>query len=176
MRQPVTFPVHAFAGESSVLLHEALSSDMALLRLWACRDWSVLTDQSEERRALIFTVSQPGNHPHNWNRIVSAVLPACSAFVAALTGKEAPAKKEEPVRDVLLSPTASSVVSPSRVRSMALKSPIKTAPPVVEKSAPGVADKFQSKLREVTARPHLVSISKLCVIVKSEENYAIYLN
>jgi Nucleoporin protein Ndc1-Nup len=148
----MSFPVTAYPDDSKPLLHEVLASDMPLLQLWGCRDWSGLAEQSEERRALIFTVSQPGNHPHNWNNIISAILPQCSAFVAALTGKETVLKKEELVlaREPITSPDTSIITSPTRLRSMALKSPARTVNPVTEQPAPGLNDKIQLKIQDVS--------------------------
>ena len=156
----MTFPVARCPGDETPLLSEALASDLPLLQLWACRDLCALAEQSAERRALIFSVSQPGNHPHNWNSIVSAVLPLCLTFLAAASGKEAPPppvttnieeryEQQQPMANFPDAPAAI-ITSPMRMRSMAIKSPAKSAlvleqPPLV----PGIFDKLHSKIAEV---------------------------
>ena len=146
---------------------------MPLLQIWGCRDWRGLAEQSEERRALIFTVSQPGNHPHNWNNIISAILPQCSAFVAALTGKEPVLKKEEVAlaREPLTSPDTSIITSPTRLRSMALKSPVRNVDPVIEQPAPGLNDKIQLKVQDVSS---VIYIQRVIDIINELFSVMIY--
>ena len=169
----MSFPVTAYPDDSKPLLHEVLASDMPLLQIWGCRDWSGLAEQSEERRALIFTVSQPGNHPHNWNNIISAILPQCSAFVAALTGKEPVLKKEEVAlaREPLTSPDTSIITSPTRLRSMALKSPVRNVDPVIEQPAPGLNDKIQLKVQDVSS---VIFIQRVIDIINELFSVMIY--
>ena len=116
------------------------------MQLWACRDWSVLAEQSPEKRSIIFTVSQPGNHPHNWNEVFSAIMPQCLQCLSALRGDV----KEAPTKSMNISPKAiDTITSPMRMRSMALKSPTKTSQPPVE-SKPNLINKFNNKIQEVS--------------------------
>lgn len=148
--QPISFPIVRFGDESSPLLQEALSSNTALLRLWGCRDWSILAEQSEERRSVIFSVSQPGNHPHNWNSVLSAILPQCQYFVSLLKAESKVAKTEsQEVIRPQSPPLNDTYTSPIRMRSMALKSPTKVVENSPTKSKCSLQDKLQSKLQEV---------------------------
>lgn len=147
--QPISFPIVRYADEIAPLLQEALSSETALLRLWACRDWSILTEQSAERRSVIFSVSQPGNHPHNWNSIFHAIQPQCLQFASLLKGESKVTKTENQVVVAPQSPPPyDSFTSPTRMRSMALKSPTKVMESPTEPK-PSFQDKINSKLQEV---------------------------
>ena len=126
-----------------------MNSNEGLLRLWACRDWNILAEQSAERRSVIFSVSQPGNHPHNWNSIVSAVLPQCLQFIASLKGEVHVAKTEIPSTVLQSPPPYDPITSPTRLRSMALQSPVKTVQSPAEKPKPSLQDRLDSKLQEV---------------------------
>ncbi|KAI9555500.1 hypothetical protein GHT06_018015 [Daphnia sinensis] len=147
--KPISFPIIRMADETSPLLHEAISSDTTLLRLWACRDWNILAEQSAERRSVIFSVSQPGNHPHNWNNVLSAIQPQCLHFIALLKGETTASKAEsKKIAAPQSPPFYDAFTSPVRMRSMALASPSSkeidsTSPP---KSS--LQDKIQSKMQE----------------------------
>jgi len=143
--KPVSFPLVRFAGDTSPLLSEALTCNVPLMRLWACRDWSVLAEQSPQRRSVIFSVSQPGNHPHNWNGMFSAIMPQCLQCLSALRGEV----KESPTKSVAVSPKGvDTITSPMRMRSMALKSPAKSSQPP-EEPKPNFNEKMNKKIQEV---------------------------
>ena len=130
-----------------------MTSSLPLLRLWACRDWSIVAEQSAERRSLIFSVSQPGNHPHNWNNIISAILPQCLHFLSELKGdvkEKVESINEETIPPVIQSPPPfNSYASPARMRSMALKSPVAVIREQPEKPKCSPLDNLQAKFQEV---------------------------
>ena len=145
-RQYVSFPVEQFPLETRPLLHEALSSGIPLLQLWASRDWSIQTERSAANRSMIFTVSQTGNHPHNWTSLVSAILTICSKFLTTLEGKDQPGSAVK--KDPTVAANADLVCSPIGMRSMTLKSPVK-AVLATEQQGPTLSEKVQKKLTEV---------------------------
>jgi hypothetical protein len=147
--QPISFPLLRLVDETTPLLQESLSSNTALLRLWACRDWSILAEHSSEQRSVIFSVSQPGNHPHNWNNIFSAIQPQCLYFISLLKGESKTAKTEKKEMPAPQSPAPyDTFSSPVRMRSMALTSPSKVSDsPSLPKST--LQCKIQSKMQEV---------------------------
>jgi len=143
--KPVSFSIVRFSGDTSPLLSEALTCNIPLMRLWACRDWNVLAEQSPQKRSIIFSVSQPGNHPHNWNTMFSAIMPQCMQCLSALRGDT----KEAPVKSMPVSPKVTdTITSPTRMRSMALKSPTKSSQPAEERK-PNFNDKMNKKIQEV---------------------------
>lgn len=123
------------------------------MKLWASWDWRILAEQSAERRAVIFSVSQPGNHPHNWNSVISSILPQCSQFVTTLKGEEKVAKPEVTLASIVQSPKPielySTTTSPTRMRSMALPSPSKSSLTEVETPKPGIQERAYTKACEV---------------------------
>jgi len=147
--KPVSFPLVRFGGDTHPLLSEALTCNIPLLRLWACRDWNILAEQSPQRRSVVFSVSQPGNHPHNWNNMLSAIMPQCLQCLSALRGdaKESPAKSIAVSPLSPLSPKATdTITSPMRMRSMALRSPVKSSQP--EEPKPNFNEKLNKKIQE----------------------------
>ena len=160
--QPVTFPIVRFSEESIPLLQEAMNSNEELLRMWACRDWNILAEQSEERRLVIFSVSEPGNHPHNWDSIVSAVLPQCVKFIASLRGEIPAAKTVIPSTVPQSPPPYDPITSPTRLRSMALKSPVRTVQSPEEKPKSSLQDRVDLKFQEVFI--NLICFNQLLMI------------
>ncbi|XP_054994291.1 nucleoporin NDC1 [Sorex araneus] len=65
------FPVRSpFAGESDDCLGEVLNSSSPLiLKYLALQDLMLLSQYSPSRRQEVFSLSQPGGHPHNWTAI-----------------------------------------------------------------------------------------------------------
>lgn len=147
--QPISFPILRLVDETTPLLQEAMSSGTPLLRLWSCRDWSILAEHSAERRSVIFSVSQPGNHPHNWNSVFSAIQPQCLNFISLLKGESKIVKAEKKEMAVPQSPVPyETLTSPIRMRSMALTSPSKVSDsPSLPKS--NLQFKIQTKMQEV---------------------------
>lgn len=145
--QPFAFPVVRCGEDACPLLQEAMTSSSPLLRLWACRDWCILAEQSAERRALIFSVSQPGNHPHNWNSVIAGILPQCLQFISELKGEVKTPKVEIPSPVAQSPPPYDSFASPVRMRSMALKSPVKTVQPLEKPESS--QNKLQAKVQEM---------------------------
>ncbi|XP_048207315.1 nucleoporin NDC1 [Perognathus longimembris pacificus] len=65
------FPVQPpFAGDSDECLPKVLSSNPPLIiKYLALQDLMLLSQYSPSRRQEVFSLSQPGGHPHNWTAI-----------------------------------------------------------------------------------------------------------
>ncbi|XP_041475629.1 nucleoporin NDC1-like [Lytechinus variegatus] len=79
------FPIEtAFNTSEECTLHRALGQrNSPLVKYLAYQDLSILSEHSLARRKQIFTLSQPGGHPHNWTRISSE----CLQLLASLTDR-----------------------------------------------------------------------------------------
>ncbi|XP_071508200.1 nucleoporin NDC1-like [Diadema antillarum] len=79
------FPIEAaFNMNQEMTLHRALGQrGIPLVQHLAYQDLSLLAEHSPARRKQIFSLSQPGGHPHNWNRISTE----CLDLLASLTDR-----------------------------------------------------------------------------------------
>uniref|UniRef100_A0A6I8NPI2 Nucleoporin NDC1 n=1 Tax=Ornithorhynchus anatinus TaxID=9258 RepID=A0A6I8NPI2_ORNAN len=70
------FPVRpAFAEESDECLPRVLNSNAPLIvKFLALQDLMLLSQYSPSRRQEVFSLSQPGGHPHHWTAICTACL------------------------------------------------------------------------------------------------------
>ncbi|KAJ3594489.1 hypothetical protein NHX12_003796 [Muraenolepis orangiensis] len=77
------FPVQSpFAEQADRSLSKVLSGQQPMiLKFLALQDLALLSQHSPSRRAQVFSLSQPGGHPHNWNSISSE----CLSLLADLT-------------------------------------------------------------------------------------------
>ncbi|XP_077379867.1 nucleoporin NDC1 [Festucalex cinctus] len=78
-----SFPVQSsFTNDVHQCLPRALSdSQSAILKFLALQDLALLSQHSPLRRGEVFSLSQPGGHPHNWN----AISKECQSLLADLT-------------------------------------------------------------------------------------------
>ncbi|XP_037537301.1 nucleoporin NDC1 [Nematolebias whitei] len=78
-----SFPVQStFIENSHQCLPKVLTDKQPLiLKFLALQDLAVLSQHSPSRRSEVFSLSQPGGHPHNWN----AISKECLALLADLT-------------------------------------------------------------------------------------------
>ncbi|XP_014853173.1 PREDICTED: nucleoporin NDC1 isoform X1 [Poecilia mexicana] len=78
-----SFPVQpTFTEDSRQCLPRVLTDQQPMiLKFLALQDLALLSKHSPSRRSEVFSLSQPGGHPHNWN----AVSRECLALLADLT-------------------------------------------------------------------------------------------
>ncbi|XP_011471671.1 nucleoporin NDC1 isoform X2 [Oryzias latipes] len=78
-----SFPVQStFTEEAPQCLPKVLSEKQPMiLKFLALQDLSLLSQHSPSRRSQVFSLSQPGGHPHNWN----AISKECLSLLADLT-------------------------------------------------------------------------------------------
>ncbi|XP_078417749.1 nucleoporin NDC1 [Cetorhinus maximus] len=79
------FPVHSsFGEEADRCLPKILTSNVSLcVKYLALQDLALLSRYSASRRQEVFSLSQPGGHPHNW----IAISGECLALLNDLTQK-----------------------------------------------------------------------------------------
>lgn len=77
-----TFPIEsAFDNTANRCLIDAMSCQKDnLVKYLGFLDLSWLSKNSMERRAQVFSLSQPGGHPHNWNKLSTACLTEIDAL------------------------------------------------------------------------------------------------
>ncbi|CAL8320794.1 unnamed protein product [Arctogadus glacialis] len=77
------FPVQsAFTEQADRCLPKVLPGQQPMvLKFLALQDLALLSQHSPSRRAQVFSLSQPGGHPHNWNALSSE----CLSLLADLT-------------------------------------------------------------------------------------------
>ncbi|XP_044257898.1 nucleoporin NDC1 isoform X2 [Tribolium madens] len=74
LTEPVQFPI-VKENIYILTLQEAINMDnLPIIQNLACLDLFLLSQWSPMRRQLLFTLSQPGGHPHNWNSLTESVL------------------------------------------------------------------------------------------------------
>ncbi|XP_047444415.1 nucleoporin NDC1 isoform X2 [Mugil cephalus] len=78
-----SFPVQSsFTEESHQCLPKVLTDKQPMiLKFLALQDLAMLSQHSPLRRCEVFSLSQPGGHPHNWN----AISKECLSLLADLT-------------------------------------------------------------------------------------------
>lgn len=78
-----SFPVQSsFTEEAFQCLPRVLTdSQTMILKFLALQDLALLSQHSPVRRGEVFSLSQPGGHPHNWN----AISKECLSLLADLT-------------------------------------------------------------------------------------------
>ncbi|XP_029929507.1 nucleoporin NDC1 [Myripristis murdjan] len=78
-----SFPVQSsFTEDVHQCLPKVLTGQQpAILKFLALHDLALLSQHSPSRRSEVFSLSQPGGHPHNWN----AISQECLSLLADLT-------------------------------------------------------------------------------------------
>ncbi|MCJ8740464.1 hypothetical protein PDJAM_G00059140 [Pangasius djambal] len=81
--KPYRFPVQSsFAEDAEECLPKVLTEKSVLvMKFLALQDLALLSQHSPSRRQEVFSLSQPGGHPHNWN----AISKECVSLLSDLT-------------------------------------------------------------------------------------------
>ncbi|XP_068426807.1 nucleoporin NDC1 isoform X2 [Clinocottus analis] len=81
-----SFPVHSsFTEDADQCLPKVLTDKQPmLLKFIALQDLALLSQHSPSRRCEVFSLSQPGGHPHNWNNIRKECLSLLSDLTQRL--------------------------------------------------------------------------------------------
>ncbi|XP_060753883.1 nucleoporin NDC1 isoform X2 [Neoarius graeffei] len=74
--EPYRFPVQSlFAEDVDECLPKVLTEkNVLIMKFLALQDLALLSQHSPSRRQEVFSLSQPGGHPHNWNAISKECL------------------------------------------------------------------------------------------------------
>ncbi|XP_045496803.1 nucleoporin NDC1 [Colias croceus] len=77
LTEPMKFPIES---EKSLTLCGALSQRSQFTAFLGAQDLRILAMTDPARRSQIFTLSQPGGHPRNWNNLLENCLTIIKAF------------------------------------------------------------------------------------------------
>lgn len=119
LTEPMKFPV---VSDSRLTLHNALAQRSQFTEYLGAHDLKVMAMTDSARRLEIFTLSQPGGHPRNWNNILEQCLRIIDEFnkeLENINGEIKPAVIENPgLRNIVnISPNAG--MSYNNLRNMA---------------------------------------------------------
>ncbi|XP_056388124.1 nucleoporin NDC1 isoform X2 [Hyla sarda] len=93
------FPVQtAFPEEANKCLPNMLSCSSPLLKYLAFQDLMLLSQYSPYRRQEVFSLSQPGGHPHNWTAISRECLGVLTNLTSRLVAHQEAAASNGRVR------------------------------------------------------------------------------
>lgn len=85
LTEPVEFPLVKL-NENILTLQESLKLEkLPIVQSLACLDLYRLSLWSPARRQLLFTLSQPGEHPHNWNSLIENILNLYNSYIDILS-------------------------------------------------------------------------------------------
>eukprot|EP00096_Caligus_rogercresseyi_P014134 TRINITY_DN6665_c0_g1_i2.p1 TRINITY_DN6665_c0_g1~~TRINITY_DN6665_c0_g1_i2.p1 ORF type:complete len:450 (+),score=87.70 TRINITY_DN6665_c0_g1_i2:40-1389(+) len=146
-----------------------------LLRHLAAQDFALSMAQSPYRRAVFFTLSQPGGHPYNWNNILAQAEASIGHFTTALLKITNPKKEYETeikpsppdVAPGLLSSPFSNIrmrrlVSPPPPPSQPSKPNMpKITPPPANNASRSLSKMFMDKVSSLTAVPDSVRVRQV---------------
>ncbi|XP_050293389.1 nucleoporin NDC1 [Anthonomus grandis grandis] len=84
LTEPVQFPL--FKNQMGNLqLQESINNyDYPIVQNLACLDLYLLAQWQPDRRQVFYTLSNPGQHPHNWNSLVENVLKLLNEYTELL--------------------------------------------------------------------------------------------
>ncbi|CAH0723742.1 unnamed protein product, partial [Brenthis ino] len=71
LTEPIRFPIES---ESQITLNNALSQRLQFIGYLGAQDLKNMSLNDPARRSQIFTLSQPGGHPRNWNNLLEKCL------------------------------------------------------------------------------------------------------
>jgi len=87
-------------------LLDALNTDQSLLHHLSLSSWSRLAATNSPSRAAVFTLSQPGGHPSNWNTVSSLCLKQIDAMTKKLSDLTSPKPAAAPAPSKEVADTA----------------------------------------------------------------------
>lgn len=81
LTEPMKFPIES---ETSLTLYDALAQRTQFNGYLGAQDLKILSQSDPTRRIQIFTLSQPGGHPRNWNHILECCLTVINSYTKEL--------------------------------------------------------------------------------------------
>uniref|UniRef100_A0A1B6C4Z8 Nucleoporin NDC1 n=1 Tax=Clastoptera arizonana TaxID=38151 RepID=A0A1B6C4Z8_9HEMI len=92
----LTSPVPYFSQSGAITMKEALGmSNVPIVQHLAYLDLFILSEKDQIRRGDIFSISQPGGHPHTWNGIREECLKVIKIFTTSMENLTEPQQNEE---------------------------------------------------------------------------------
>lgn len=95
LTEPMKFPIES---TSSLTLHDALAQRFQFNGYLGAQDLRIMAMTDSTRRQHIFTLSQPGGHPRNWNNLLEKCLTIINEFNKELNNINGDAKPVEIVK------------------------------------------------------------------------------
>ncbi|KAK9881945.1 hypothetical protein WA026_018139 [Henosepilachna vigintioctopunctata] len=84
LTEPSEFPL-VKPNQNVLTLQESINLDkLPIVQSLACLDLYFLSLWCPFRRQILFTLSQPGEHPHNWNSLIEAILKLYRSYIEIL--------------------------------------------------------------------------------------------
>ncbi|KAJ8984742.1 hypothetical protein NQ317_005007 [Molorchus minor] len=84
LTEPIEFPLFKTNQDSLCLQESVNMSNLPIVQSLACLDLRNLAQWSKHRRQVLFTLSQPGGHPHNWNCLAENILKLLNEYTELL--------------------------------------------------------------------------------------------
>ncbi|XP_050348971.1 nucleoporin NDC1 [Nymphalis io] len=81
LTEPMKFPIE---GDTQFTLNNALSQRLQFTGYLGAQDLKYMSLMDHTRRSQIFTLSQPGGHPRNWNNLLEKCLQMINQFNSEL--------------------------------------------------------------------------------------------
>lgn len=120
LTEPMKFPIES---KNCLMLHNALALRAEFNGYLGAQDLRIMSMTDPSRRQIIFTLSQPGGHPRNWNNLLEQCLNIINDFSKELDAVNSDGKPTEAENPMLRS---NGTMSPStafdysgKIRNMA---------------------------------------------------------
>lgn len=130
LTQPVYFPIDSINKDDLTLPQAIGMNNIPIIQHLACLDAFTLSCWCLNRRKEIFTLSQPGGHPHNWNNLIQNLLKITTEFTQTLNKStsmllenDCKPKKEERKFSDLISKTPTEFKRFRNIRNMSYREP-----------------------------------------------------
>ncbi|XP_015590248.1 nucleoporin NDC1 [Cephus cinctus] len=145
-----------FKNESSGLtLPEILTMEkVPIMQHLGYLDLMTLAQKDKNRRSVLFTLSQPGGHPYNWNSVVEKCLALIKKFTNDLNEACSAKKDQQPAAISHMQVAGTHLYETTKLYHMRnlmtpkISSPIATAPSTTQQAAPNeqfIIQFFQNK-------------------------------
>ncbi|KAL3276664.1 hypothetical protein HHI36_012034 [Cryptolaemus montrouzieri] len=84
LTEPAEFPLVKLNPNVLTLQESINLQKLPIVQSLACLDLYLLSLWSPCRRQILFTLSQPGEHPHNWNSLIEGTLKLYNSYIEIL--------------------------------------------------------------------------------------------
>ena len=84
LTEPVEFSIVGLRSGDMTLSSALSMKSVPIIQKLACLDYFNLSHSSKQRRKMLFELSQPGNHPINWNTLLESLLKIFTEYTEIL--------------------------------------------------------------------------------------------
>ncbi|XP_069692637.1 nucleoporin NDC1 [Periplaneta americana] len=123
LTEHTVFPVTAMFGHHDCpTLYQALAmADIPIIQHLGFLDLKILAEKDRARREELFTLSQPGGHPHNWNAVVEEGLKLINTFTENLNRANSEGQPMADTKQTAPVQESTPITSTFRMRNMSLR-------------------------------------------------------